>query len=56
MFMMPFFKIPKDLKRLDQYRFRFFWQGNNDKRKYRLTKWDILCRPKRSRGLGIIDI
>jgi hypothetical protein len=56
MFMMSFFEIPKDvLKKLD-YRSRFFWQGNNEKRKYRLAKWNILCRPKDQGGLGITDI
>ena len=52
MLMMSFFEIPKGvLKRLDFYRFTFFWQGNSDKKKYRLAKWDILCRPKDQGGL-----
>ncbi|WVZ72675.1 hypothetical protein U9M48_021095 [Paspalum notatum var. saurae] len=38
MFMMSFFEIPKSiLKKLDFYRSSFFWQGDNHKRKYRLT-------------------
>ena len=54
---MSFFEIPKGiLKRLDYYRSRFFWQGNNDKRKYRLAKWDIICRPKDQGGLGITNL
>ena len=57
MFMMSFFEIPKGvLKRLDFYHSTFFWQGNSDKKKYRLAKWDILCRPKDQRGLGIADL
>ena len=57
MFMMSFFEIPKGiLKRLDFYRSRFFWLGNNDKRKYRLAKWDIICRPKDQGGLGITNL
>jgi len=33
MFMMSFFEIPKEvLKKLDQYRSRFFWQGYKDKK------------------------
>jgi hypothetical protein len=57
MFMMSFFEIPKGiLKRLDYYRSRFFWQGNNDKRKYRLGKWDIICRPKDQGGFGITNL
>jgi hypothetical protein len=55
--MMSFFKIPKDvLKKLDYYRSRFFWKSNNEKRKYRRAKWNILCRPKDQGGLGIIDL
>ena len=57
MFMMSFFEIPKGvLKKLDQYRSRFFWQGDLDKKKYRLAKWDILCHPKDQGGLGVIDL
>ena len=47
MFMLSFLEIPKGvLKRLDLYRSRFFWQSDQHKRKYRLTKWNIICRPK----------
>jgi len=54
---MSFFEIPKCvLKRLDFYRSTFFWQGNSDKNKYHLAKWDILCRPKDQGGLGIADL
>ena len=57
MFMMSFFEILKGvLKKLDQYRSRSFWQGGLDKKKYRLAKWDILCRPKDQGGLGLIDL
>jgi hypothetical protein len=40
-------------KRLDFYRSRFFWQSDEAKRKYRLTIWNIICRPKDQGGLGI---
>ena len=57
MFMMSFFEIPKGvLKNLDHFRSRFFWQGSSEKHKYRLAKWDILCRPKDQGGLGILDL
>ena len=57
MFMMSFFEIPKGvLKNLDHYRSRFFWQGSSDKHRYRLAKWDILCRPKDQGGLGILNL
>ena len=47
MFMMSFFEVPKGvLKNLDHFRSRFFWQGSSNKHKFRLAKWNILCRPK----------
>jgi hypothetical protein len=57
MFMMSFFEVPKGvLKNLDHFRSRFFWQGSAIKHKYRLSKWDILCRPKDQGGLGILNL
>ena len=57
LFMMSFFEIPKGvLKNLDKFRSRFLWQGSSDKHKYRLVKWDILCRPKDQGGLGIVNL
>ena len=57
MFMMSFFEIPKGvLKTLYHYRSRFFWQGSSDNHKYRLGRWNILCRPKDHGGLGILDL
>jgi hypothetical protein len=47
MFMLSFLEIPVGVrKRLDFYRSRFFWQSDENKRKYRLTKWNIVYRPK----------
>jgi len=57
MFMFSFFEVPRGvLKRLDYYRSRFFWQSDGHKKKYRLTKWGILCTPKDQGGLGILDL
>jgi hypothetical protein len=54
MFMLSFLEIPKGVrKRLDFFRSRFFWQSDGHKKKYRLTKWNIICRPKDQGGLGI---
>jgi hypothetical protein len=55
--MMSFFAIPKGiLKKLNYFRSRFFWQGDESKRKYRLARWNILCQPKDQGGLGIHDL
>ncbi|WVZ62677.1 hypothetical protein U9M48_012392 [Paspalum notatum var. saurae] len=57
MYRMSFFSIPKGvLKKLDYFCSRFFWQGNENKKKYSLAKWSILCRPKDQGGLGILDL
>ena len=57
MFMMSFFAVPKGVrKRLDYYRSRFFWQCDEHKRKYRLAKWSILCKPRCMGGMGILDL
>ena len=57
MFMMSFFEVTKEvIKNLDHFRSRFFWQGALDKHKYRLAKWNILCRPKDQGGPGILDL
>ena len=57
MFMLSFFEVPRGvLDKLDYYYSRFFWQGDEHKKKYRLAKWDILCQPKEQGGLGIQNI
>ncbi|WVZ88936.1 LOW QUALITY PROTEIN: hypothetical protein U9M48_035403, partial [Paspalum notatum var. saurae] len=57
MYMMSFFSIPKGvLKKLDYFRLRFFWQGDENKKKYKLAKLSILCQPKDQGGLGILDL
>jgi hypothetical protein len=54
MFMLSFLEIPKGVrKRLDFFRSRFFWQSDGHKKKYRLTKWNIICRPRDQGGLGV---
>jgi hypothetical protein len=55
--MISFFLLPKGiLQKLDYYRSRFFWQGDSEKKKYRLAKWSVVCWPKDQGGLGIHDL
>ena len=57
LYMISFFQLPKGvLNRLDYLRSRFFLQGDNEKRKYLLAKWSVVCRPKDQGGLGIHDL
>jgi hypothetical protein len=52
--MLSFLQIPKGVrKRFDYYRSRFFWQCDEHKKKYRLTKWNIICRPRDRGVLGV---
>jgi hypothetical protein len=53
MFMLSFYEVPRGvLQKLDFYRSRFFWQGD-DHKKYRLAKWKVICRPK---DQGVLDL
>jgi hypothetical protein len=57
LFMLFFFEVPREvLKSLEFFRSRFFWEGENSKKKYRLARWDILCQPKDQGGIGIQNI
>ena len=57
MFMMSFFEIPRGvLKKLDYFRSRFFGRTMNTRKKYRLTKWEIVCTPKDQGGLGVLNL
>jgi isopenicillin N synthase-like dioxygenase len=45
--MLSFFEVPKEvLKKLRLLCLDFFWQNEGHKKKYHLTKWDVLCTPK----------
>jgi hypothetical protein len=55
--MLSFFLLSKGvMNRLDFFRSRFFWQGDSEKKKYRLANWSVVCSPKDQGGLGIQDL
>ena len=39
----------------DKHRGAFYWNATDNKRKYRLVKWDTICKPKSLGVLGIIN-
>ena len=50
MFLLSFFEVPVGVqKRLDFDRSRFFWQSDEVKKKYRLVRWDIICKQRPGR-------
>src|SRR4051812_44611770 len=57
LYMISFFQMPKGvLNKVDYFRSRFFWQGDSEKKKYRLARWNVVCRLKEFGGLGIHDM
>jgi hypothetical protein len=55
MYMMSFFCSERSPKMLDYFWSRFFGQ-QEEKKKYRLAKWNIPWQPKDQGGLGIRDL
>lgn len=52
-FMLSFFVVWRGvLKRIEYYRSRFYWQNDQQKKKYRLVKWNIRREPKEQWGHG----
>lgn len=56
-YQMSVYLLPKAVTcELDKQRRTFFWQVGSTKRKYRLLKWELICKSKKKRSLGIKDI
>jgi hypothetical protein len=57
LYIISFFQLPRGvLNRLNYFRSRVFWQGDSEKKKYRLTKWSVICRPRDQGGLRVHDL
>lgn len=52
MYLLPLSTIEK----MDTARWRFFWHGDNFKKKYHLVKWVKITKPKEKGGLCIKDL
>jgi len=54
---MSFIEIPRGvLKKLNTSDLDFFWQYDQEKKKYKLVKWPILREPKDQGGMGIMNL
>jgi hypothetical protein len=54
--MFSFFEVPKEvLKKWRLLGLDFFCKNEGQKKKYHLTKWDVLCTPKDQCGMGILN-
>lgn len=42
-------------KKMDGIRSKFLWQRAEDKLRYHMAKFEMVCRPKDQGGLGIIN-
>lgn len=56
MFLMGFYRLTDGVHAgFDKHRGGFYWNSVDNKRKYRLVKWQLMCKPKNLGGLGIIN-
>ncbi|WMV34452.1 hypothetical protein MTR67_027837 [Solanum verrucosum] len=56
-YMMSLFPIPtRVIKKLDRIRRNFLWQGNNEKKRFHLVKWESVVTGKKNDGLGIKNL
>ena len=56
LFLMGFYRLTDGVHAgFDKHRGGFYWNSADNKRKYRLVKWQLMCKPKNLGGLGIIN-
>ena len=56
MFLMGFYLLSAGIHAgFDKHKGDFYWNAADNKQKYRLVKWQLMCRPKNLGGLGIIN-
>src|SRR4051812_3421999 len=56
MFLMGFYLLSGGIHAgFDKHKGAFYWNSADNKRKYRMVKWKLICRPKNLGGLGIIN-
>ena len=56
-FLMGFYLLSAGIHAgFDKHRGASYWNAADNRRKYRLVKWKLMCRPKNLGGLGIINM
>lgn len=56
MYTMGFYRLPAiSHAGFDKHRSNFYWNAADNKRKYRMVRWKLICRPKKVGGLGILN-
>jgi len=56
-YMMSLIPIPVGvIKKLDRIRRNFLWQGNSEKKRFHLVKWESVVTGKKNDGLGIKNL
>lgn len=54
---MSLFRMPASIeKKLDSIRKQFLWDGNSDKKKIHLVKWQVVIEDKKKGGLGVRNL
>ena len=48
-YMISFFQLPKGV-------LHFYWKGDNEKNKYRMARWNMVCHRKDHGGFGIHEL
>jgi hypothetical protein len=55
--MLSFFEILKGgFDEIGLLYIMIFWQSDDHKKKYRLTKWEVVCTLKDQGGLGVLNL
>lgn len=55
MYCMGFYWLQGGIHKMDSIRAKFLWRGAEEKFRYHMAKWEMVCRPKDQGGLGIIN-
>lgn len=56
-YLMSLFSMPVNVeKRMNSLRSQFSWEGNVDKKRFHLVKWEVVLKDKKGGGLGVRNL